>query len=372
VQASQARVSSLKILQAVSNSATSGGEKIALELAKMLAARGHHVTFSCPPDTWLEQDATRQGLDVVPIDFRKHKGVPGMIALTRYVRGQSFDILHTHLSRATYAGLLATRFVPAPMVSTVHVGTNEPVYRYVARGENHVVAVSNYVKKNLISKGVDERHVSVVHNGTDLHLPPAADREEILRELDIPFDRKIVGLIGRVAPQKGHHLMVAALPGILKRLPEAHLVFAGRMEGPFPETLKQQLASQGLTDRVTFTGNRSDIYRILDAVELTVLPSSAEAFGLAVIESYARKRPVVASNVQGLPEVIQDGETGILVPLEPESIAEAVAKLLKDSALRQRMAEAGHQKILRQFTMERMVENVETLYGCMVEKRAAS
>jgi glycosyltransferase involved in cell wall biosynthesis len=281
--------------------------------------------------------------------------------MLRILKERKFDVVHVHLSRATYLGLLATTMRRVPLVSTVHVVTREPIYQVVAR-RGRLVAVSNYIHGLLIEKGVPESQIDVVYNGTDMGLHSYRQAVTVHEEFDIPRHRKLVGLVGRVAPEKGHMLAVRALPELIESHPEAHLVFVGRREGEFQMEIEQEVSRLGLDRRVTFTGNRGDIPRFFDAFDFSILPSVMESFGLAVIECFARGRPVVATNVGALPELVLPNVTGLLVDQDHRSLAQGMDYMFRHEDDRLRMGNNARKLIEEKFTARLMVERLEAVY----------
>ena len=289
-------------------------------------------------------------------------GLRALGTLMKLVRRDRFEIVHVHLSRATYLGLVATWLRRVPLVSTVHVLTKEPIYNLAAR-RGRLVAVSNYIQCQLISKGIPSSNIDVVYNGTDIDLHSYGEEVTVHEEFDIPRTRKLVGLVGRVAPEKGHLLAVQALPQVLELQPEAHVVFVGRRDSEFASELQAESDRLGVSDRVTFTGNRSDVPRLFDAMEFSILPSVMESFGLAVIECFSRGRPVVATNVGALPELVLPNVTGLLCDRNTDSLAGQMDYMLRNEADRRRMCHNARRMIEEKFSAAKMVERLEQVYA---------
>ncbi|MBS1714405.1 MAG: glycosyltransferase family 4 protein [Armatimonadetes bacterium] len=353
---------SLRILQVVSSSATSGAEHHTLVLARRLAAHGHSVEVACPPIPWMLDALRQSGIPCHPLDFKEKGGLTGQAKILKIVKEGRFDLVHAHLSRATYTSFVAAGLYRIPLVSTVHVETREPIYKWIGRGRNRLVAVSNYIHGVLKGRGARADAIDVVYNGTDFADVEVEEAHEVHGEFGIPHERRLVGLVGRVAPEKGHHIALQALPNVLKTQPDTQLLFVGRTDGGFHEKLIAEAGQLGVRDHVTFTGNREDVPRLFDAMAFSVLPSVMESFGLAVIECMARGRPVVASNVGALTELVVHEETGLLVEQTPEAFSSAMELLLSRPEWCQTLGRNARMVIQEKFTVAQMVERLEAVY----------
>lgn len=352
----------LKILQVISSAATSGAEKHSIALARRLQLQGHSVDLLSPQIPWVRDELEGTGVTVHQIDLKSGWGIPALIQLNKLAKERQYDLVHAHLSRAAYLSLLPTALQDIPLVCSVHVKTHYLIYRLASRKSNRVVAVSNYIQGLLEGSRVPAKYIDVVHNGTDFQdLQYAADHD-VKSEFGLPGDRRLIGLVGRVAEEKGHLIAVNAMPKVLEENPDAHLLFVGRAEGEFAEYLRKRVESQDLGSRVTFTGNREDVARMLDAMEFSILPSSAEACPLAVLESMARKRPVVGARIGGVDELVIHKETGLLAEQTPEDFSAGMNYLLGHEDDRLRMGSNALQMIHERFTFAQMMERMEAVY----------
>jgi len=352
----------LRILQIVSSSATSGAERQLVVLARLLREVGHSIEVICPPREWMVDALVESGIPTHAVDFKASMGLAGLGKVRRIVREGKFDLVHAHLSRATYMGAVAAGLQGIPLISTVHVETREPLYRFIARGNNRIVAVSNFIRGVLCGRGVRDEFIDVVYNGTDFADVSYERGQAVHGEFSIPEDRRLVGLVGRVAPEKGHMVAIDALPRVLDEAPDVHLMFVGREQGEFPDDLRRRADHLRVADRVTFTGNRQDVPRLFDAMDLSILPSVMEACPLAVIECMARGKPVVASRVGGIQELVVHQETGLLVEQNADAFASGMSYLLTHPHDLERMGRNAQDLIREKFTLHRNVEMLEAVY----------
>lgn len=357
----------LRILQLCSSSATSGAERNVYTLATNLVRRGHEVRAITPGPGWLTtllRDAR------VPVHTTQMKGGGWwhtMAHMVREVRRYEIDVVHTHLTRSAYIGHALGIVTGVPIVTSVHIANNDQIYRRLSRRRNRLVAVSNFVAGMLHGRGVPKQFIDTVYNGTDFaDYDLSSEPREVMDEFGIPPDRKIVGLVGKVCRDKGQMELIHAMGALKSQHPDAHLMFVGLMDEPYRPEIESAISDHGLQDRVTFTGVRHDVPRLLDSFTLSTLPSHMETFGLAAIEAMARGKAVVATRVGALPEVVRDRHTGLLVDLRPDSIAEAVSYLLENRAVREDMGRHGRRLVEQKFTLDQMVTRFEEVYASAV------
>lgn len=360
----------LNVLQIVSSSATSGAEKHVFALSERLIQRGHRVEVVCPIGGWLPKELRESGIAVHETQMKGSGWFRTMGYMLRRLREGQIDVVHSHLTRATYFGALSGMMRGVPAVASVHIANHDQIYKRMAHGRNRLVAVSNYVRGLLHGRGIRDQFIETVYNGTDFIDFAPNPIHDLHQSLGIPPERKLIGLVGRVCREKGHLDMVDAMQLIVQEYPDSHAVFVGRIEPTFELELKSAIEEKRLTDRIALTGLRHDVPRLLDTFDFTAMPSHQETFGVAAIEAMARSKPVVASRIGGLPEVVRHRQTGLLVDIRPDSIAEAAAYLLRHDEERYRMGECGRQIVEEKFTLNRMVDELESVYFRATQDRA--
>lgn len=353
----------MRVLQVISSSTTSGAERHVFSLSQLLARHGHTVEIVCPPGGWLPQALHEAGLTVHVSDMKGHGWFRTTGLLLNKIKSGQFDVVHSHLTRATYFGAIAGLLRGIPAVATVHIANHDQIYKRMARGRNRLVAVSNYVRGMLHGRGIPDRYIDTVYNGTDFVDFEPHSPAETRQEFGLAPDKPLIGLVGRVCQEKGHLMMVEAMGEVIREHPAAHLMFVGRIEPFFEPILADALAAANIQDRVIMAGVRHDVPRLLDAFTLSAMPSHRETFGIAAIEAMARRRAVVASRIGGLPEVVHHGQTGLLVDLRPEELTEAVSYLLEHERERTEMGELGRRLVEEKFTLGEMVGRLENVYS---------
>ena len=292
----------------------------------------------------------------------------------------------------SWSGVAAAELVAAHggtrpyLIDTVHssrvrsLADREQLVR-ITPSIDRVIAVSRAIVAKLEREGrAGLAPVELIHNGVDLS---RYDRTEacctLPEEYGFAEGTPLVGVVARLEPEKGHATLLDAWPLVLARVPEARLLVVG--EGSLAEALEEQADALGLLGepcdgdrcvgtrharpgaRVVFTGRREDVPAVTAALDVAVLPSYREAQGLVILEAMALGRPVVATNVGGIPEMVEDGVTGLLVPPhDPDALAAAIVRLLTDHPLADILARNGYRLVREGFCVERMVSAIEQLY----------
>ena len=283
------------------------------------------------------------------------------------------EVVHNHMYRAELVGTraaiaLAEAGRPRPyVVGTVHSSRvrspeDREVLRLLTPRMDHLVVVSRAIEQKIAEERPSDIPVSLIYNGVDLvrydHTDPCCTLRE---EYGLPDAVQIVGVVARLEHEKGHPTLLEAWPRVVRRVPNARLLVVG--EGSRREELEAQAAALGITDWVVFTSRRDDVPAVTAALDVAVLPSYREAQGLTILEAMALSRPVIASAVGGIPEMIEDGRTGLLVPPhDPEALAAAIIRLLTDHAYADMLAHGGHDLVHERFCVELMVAAIEEIY----------
>jgi glycosyltransferase involved in cell wall biosynthesis len=329
-----------------------------------------------PIAPWLREYMESQGVECFSCDCRRRVSYPlGMLCLARFLRSRRIDILHTHLFEPSVIGLGAGVLARTPLrivtrhYSDYHTRIDKSWHvrldQLCTRLSNAVIAVSRHTAEHLIQvEGAPPEKVHTVLNGIDfdrVKLSGPGARERLLKEFGTA-DCHIVLVVARLHPEKGYEYLFEAVAQLKTQVSRPVLVLvAGR--GPFEDAYRARVRSLGCEDVVRFLGFRRDIPDLMAAADLFVLPSVAEAFGLALAEAVYLGTPVVASRVGGIPEIVEDGTDGVLVPpADSAALAAAIANLLNDSARRARLAGAGRERVRQGFRFEDMVRAYEAIY----------
>jgi glycosyltransferase involved in cell wall biosynthesis len=359
-------------------------------LSAGLAERGYETTLVAgklaPGEDSMAFVAERLGVPVVRIpelhrDISPFHDAVAVIRLARLIRRERPRILHTHTAKAGAVGrlaaLLAGRARPPIVVHTFHghvlrgyFGTLPSagfrlLERWLARTSTVLVAVSPQVRDDLVALGVApaERFV-VIRVGIELAERVATDgtdREQTRRLMGIPPGRFTVGWIGRMTAVKRTEDVLAAFKRLRENGVDAYLCLVG--DGPQRRAIERRAHQLGVMRHTFFLGSQEEVARYYAAFDVLVLPSANEGTPVSAIEALAAGRPVVATRVGGVPDVVRDGEDGFLVDAgDADALAERLERLAKEPELRERMGRAGRERVLPRYTVERLVDDVDALY----------
>lgn len=368
----------LRILHSESSLGWGGQENRTMNELLGMRERGHDLAVVGRPGAKLLARAAEAGFTTFAVDMRGLADLPGLWGLRRVIQQFAPEIVNTHSGRDTQLAGIAARSLGKnrpKIVRTRHLAlpiTSRFTYSVLP---DHVVTVSEHVRSYLLSAGVPAQQVTTVATGVDLSRydvsnpelnTTPAPRLALRQELGLPENTVLVGTVAILRAKKGHAQILDAVPQVLARFPEAHFVFAG--DGPQTENLQQRIAAEGYGERVHLLGLRRDVVRVLAALDVFLLPTHQEALGTAFIEAGAMGLPAIGTAIDGVPEVIQDEQTGLLVPAQASggasgaAIATAVNRLLADPALRQHYGAAAAQFVRHKFSRQAMVTGMEAVY----------
>ena len=339
-----------------------GGQEIRiLTEAQGVARRGHEVVLAAPPEARIFAEAPRFEVTAVALPIAR-KGLRAMLAVRRLLASRAFDVVNTHSSVDTWSTALAcaTLAKRPPIVRTRHISApipgNAGTRWLYARATERIVTTGERLREQLIREtGVDPRRVRSIPTGIDLDRFRPGDRGAARRELALPSDRPIVGIVATLRSWKGHRYLLEALAGMD---PEVMLVIVG--DGPQREALERLAAELGIQGRVVFAGNRADVAPWMRAFDLFCLPSYAnEGVPQALMQAMACGLAVVTTPVGSIEEIVSHERTGIFVtPQDATALRSALQSLLADDEGRRAIGARAATEARERFGEARMVEGM--------------
>ncbi len=372
-----------RVLFVIGSAAIGGAEELMCLLVRGLTRAGHVCVLICPASGPMAARYREAGAEVSLVPHQLlHPAAIWRIA--RLIRQHRIDVVHTCLYASDVAGLFAARLAGAPRIISHVVGCNFVVSRergwrrarkrllsWAHRGiyalADCVIAVSDSVKADLATRPglrVPPSKITVIRHGWDAPAASHGWTDEAGGPEIILDDGPAIVAVANLFPLKGHRYLLEAVELLVGRWPRLRCVLVG--DGPERSALEQHARRLGLEERVRFAGwiDEPAKRRVIERSRCVVLPSLSEGLPVCVLEAMAFSKPVVASRIGGIPEIVEDGRTGMLVPpADSRALAEAIHALLSDAALAERMGQAGRQRLQQHFSAGQTIERMEELYA---------
>ncbi len=363
----------LTILHTESAKRWGGQERRTFAEAVEFKKRGHRVILAVQPGSLLGKHAKEVGVEVREIRMKNRDIPKAFFSLFTLIRRERVDIVNTHSSKDSWIASLAARLAHRPiLLRTRHVTipiSNHP-FNIVYKLSHTIITIGGAIRRDMIeiNRFPAEKVVSIP-TGVDLdRFSPDKVQGNIRKELGIGQDTPLVGSVSIIRTEKGFPYFLEAAQEILRIRPEVKFLIVGYE--PKGDTLAQEVKRRGLSDRVFMPGLREDIPDILARLDVFVLCSLREAFGQAIAQALAIERPVVATNVGGIPELIKHNKTGLLIPpADSKALAKAILELLEDREKAKRLGKNGRRLIEEKFSQETMIDKIENLYRELLKKR---
>lgn len=366
----------LRIMEMIDKPSLGGGQTALLLLAENLDRSRFEVVISSGGDGPLAEEARQKGIAYVPVPLGKRLSLRPLREITGVLRENKIDVLHTHGGIAGFYGRSAARRARTPaIVHTLHgihyLHYRNPLLRrlyvflerkYSRSTDRLILVCQSDLRQARRHRLAPEEKMTVILNGTEVR--PELGTDDISRrrsELSWPLGRPVVGTVARLHRQKGVVNLLRAAPQILSTFPEIKIAVVG--DGPQSGSLRREAQRLGLEGKLLFLGERKDATAIIALFDIFVLPSLWEGLPFALVEAAALGKAIVATAVDGVPEILEDGKSGLLVqPGDPAALAEAVIRLLKDKEGARRIGEMARTLVPPRFPLRRMIEQTQNLY----------
>jgi len=365
----------LSILLLGTQMATGGAQKVLLDQANWFHARGHKVTAVFFYD---RDDLHKKWQDAFPFPilnlkaFQKGEGkfqnglsiFHGLWKLWELLRREKFDTIETFTHDSNMLALPLAWMAGIPVRIATHHGIvdgitpwREKIHAWMI---NHniaqcIVAVSAMTRQKLLEEGIQAGRIVVIKNGITPVQIEGVNSAEARKEAGVGADDPFLLAVGRLVYSKAHEILITAMPAVLKKFPNAKVGICG--EGDLRPKLEAQIQSLGLSDSVKLLGQMDHVEKLLASADVFVMPSLWEGLPIALLEAMSAGLPVIATKVEGVEEVITEGEHGLFVPVEnTTALTEAILKLLAEPQLRRKMGAASKAKVLAFYTADQMCE----------------
>jgi len=361
----------MNVLQLISSQGHYGAENMLLHLCSSLRPLGCQVIAGvfensrCPHLEVAEQMRSR-GIPVEIIQCRGRFDWSAVRSIRNCIESRKIDVLHAHGYKSNFYGY-AARPSGLPLVATCHNWPGKTIflrayYRLdlvVLKRFDKVVAVSEKISESLRLSKIPPSKICMIRNGIDVLNFRSRNESHQVGSTDQSKMR--IGVVGRLVPEKGFHYFLHAAREILNRYPKTEILIVG--DGPQRAELESLVRDFGIGSQVVFVGVTDNMRSVYSSVDMVVLPSLNEGLPLVLLEALAAGKPVVATNVGGIPSLITSGETGLLVePRDVRALRDSVLHLLNDSSLRQKIGERGQKMVAEQFSAEAMADSYFKIY----------
>jgi len=379
----------IKVLFLIDSLGPGGAERLMVDLLPRLRGLGvasEVVAIQERHGNPIADDLRSVGVAVTTIGIERLRERGALARVTAAIERSAPDVLHTQLEFADILGSIAARRLGIPAIATIHTldrpkpwSRESARFRLMAwtlrRRSTRIIAVSESARHHVLRKaGLRKRHTTTIHNGIDLAPFLATDsttRSTARKELGLAPDAKVITTVAVLRQPKGIDYMLEALPSLLADRPLLQYLIVG--DGPHRAALEATSAELGLGESVHFVGRRTDVAEMLAAADLFVLPSLTEALPTGIIEAMAVGLPVVATDVGGIPEIVEHGNTGILIPpAAPLRLAEAIDRMFDSPRQRQAMGIAGRRSAINRFGIERHASRLADEYRVLISRSESS
>jgi glycosyltransferase involved in cell wall biosynthesis len=353
-----------------------GGQNQVLLTVMGLLAAGERALLVAHPDGELRRRAA-EGLEFVPLAPAHELDLKAGWRLARLLKRVRPDVVHAHDSHAVSMaalGLSMAGLSPSPpLVAARRVDFHLKKHSFSQWKYRQVtlfIAASGAIASILQADGVPAERIVTIHEGIDVDRIVRIPAASVHAELWLPSQAPIVGNVGALVPHKGQRHLIDAAAVVVRAAPDARFVILG--EGVLREPLEQHVRHLHLDRHVFLPGFREDVIALLKGFDIFVMSSETEGLGTSVLDAMACRKAVIATRAGGLPEIVEDGVTGVLVPARDSgALADAIVMLLADDARRTALGSAGLARVRERFTMDRMVRETQRAYEQLVSHNQA-
>jgi glycosyltransferase involved in cell wall biosynthesis len=380
-----------RILYLNPTSEVGGAERSLLDLLEHLDRKKYHPIVCFPSEGKLVGKLSRMGIETKMIPLHEEisrlsrqngdrrllgllstprRLLPNITKTAAFVRSKHIDLIVTNGIKCHVIGSMVSSMTGVKLMwhvrDLIEKGWLKLIIWSMGRFFPDKIITNSDAVGSIFS---NDKRVETVYNGLDLlHFDPKINGGRIRSEFEVGKETKLIGTIGHFAPLKGYEELLDAMGEVVRKGFNVKLVLVGESIYPHSRTYREKLLSladsTGLSERVIFAGFREDIPELLASFDLFVLPSRSEGFGRTNLEAMAMGKPVISTNVGGIPEVVLDGVTGILVPPgNSEDLARAIMKLLNDGELRESLGREGRRRVEEHFTLQSHVQRIQEIYG---------
>ena len=372
----------INILHIYQNSKIGGVQQQLLSLLKAYSRERFNPIFCClGPKEEIGKEIEETKIGFIPLNkLRYNRFSPGIVLeLYRLMKKKQIHVVRTHRYRSNLYGRLAAFLAGVPVIiASVHDNYRTDkrpkrriMNRILSKITDKIVAVSENVKEDIIRyDSIDPSKIEVIPNGIDVErFNPEKNTTDIRKEFSLEEDDIVIGFIGRIVPAKGLEYLLNALPYLKEEFKSIKLLIVG--EGSLVEELKARAKKNNIFDNILFTGRRRDIPEILASINIFVMPSIAEGLPNALLEAMAMGKPIVTTEVGGIPEIVKNGFNGLLVPpRDTLSLSKAIKELISNDRLAAKLGQAARDLVHDNLSIKAIAQKWQSLYLSILKEKA--
>jgi len=340
-----------------------GGEKWMLTTADGLRDRGHRIYFAGRANSLFLHRCTEKNFPVFPMSIKSDFGLKNILKLYRFFKKNQIQVIIANFNKDARLSGIARKLARVPVLvarNGLPILENNWRYRWTYRYlVDGIITNTNAIKNRYLSYGwLPKEFIQVIYNGIDIDQEKNFEKKAILEEFQLPPEKKIVGIFGRLVKQKQHNLFLEAAQKILEGFRNVHFIIVG--DGPLRNTIEKQIRSQGLSDFVQLLGQQKKVMALYNICDVILLTSEDEGLPNVVMEAMLTGTPVVAFDVGGVRELINSDEVGYVVPSnDTQLMAVKTLKLLENSNLAKKICKAAKIRIQENFRLDQMIDRIE-------------
>jgi glycosyltransferase involved in cell wall biosynthesis len=360
----------MRILEIVSGRDACGATVHTLQIARGLHQRGNELYLLGRPGAWVLQQAREAGIPVLESELRRLP-LHDLRTIARFCRERQIEVILAHMSRANNFAVWLSRLTGIPAVLRAHAHT----LHFHWRMADHILAVSEQTRRyHMRYNRVPSHKISTVHGFIEperLSLSDKNIRQQVRQELGLSPDAFVVGVVGNIIPRKGQLYLIRALPPVVREVPQLQVWLVGQVHPPrYGEQVQREIARLGLEPYVRWLGVRTDVPRLLMAMDLYALPTLNDMLPMALLEAMWMGLPILSTQVGGIPEAVRDGIEGWLVPpRDSAALTAALREAIHNPQERARRAHNAHQRIEEAFTASTKIPEIEAILKRVVAMR---
>ena len=370
----------MRIVYTVLDGRMSGCQVICGHLMAAALSDGHQVCLITPSLGEFTEQVQSLSIEVIQLPMERTFFFHRAVAFAKFIRDWDADLVHCHSAVVgTILARIGAYLAGVPLISHVHIENKFSDVGWIQKLQiildnitaivaDKIITISNATKSSLIDQGISSNKITVIHNGISLteQFDNIPDIDHLRSTLGLQKNSHIVGTVARLCPVKGQREFILAARNVCNHYPNTEFLVIGddyEFEGKYRSDLGNLVKELGLEEFVHFLGVRSDVRRLIHCFEIFVLPSWIEGLPVTILEAMAARKPVVATSVGGVPELVLDGETGILVsPRDVLGLSKAIQSLLDQPDIAHQMGNKGYEYVHKEFTHEKMWTQVQQLY----------